>query len=162
MPKSSREQIRRDELKVIDLLRREAGQGIDSIAKKCGFSRQKVWRIIKRLEENGTIRGYTAVIDSRKIEAERFVVLVKRTAEPLNKKLVDAIIGRKLEEEGEKLGVTVRESHSVNGEFAWMLSFTAPDLETAKKFCEAIHAIYYGHISSLQLLQVVFLLRWVV
>jgi|GEM_PF-3772613 len=42
MPKSSREQIRRDELKVIDLLRREAGQGIDSIAKKCGFSRQKV------------------------------------------------------------------------------------------------------------------------
>ena len=57
MSKSSREQIDDDEKKVLWQLRRNSKESIDAIAKKCRFSRQKVWRIIKRLEKNKTIWG---------------------------------------------------------------------------------------------------------
>ena len=62
MPKSSTHQIELDEIKVIEELQKNSKESIDNIAKKCGFSRQKVWRIIKRLEKNDTIWGYHAVI----------------------------------------------------------------------------------------------------
>ena len=58
MAKTSKKQIEEDERKIISELQKNAKESIDIIAKKCGFSRQKVWRIIKRLEKNKTIWGY--------------------------------------------------------------------------------------------------------
>ncbi len=55
MAKSSKKQIYEDELKVIVELQKNSNENIGAIAKKCGFSRQKAWRIIKELEENKTI-----------------------------------------------------------------------------------------------------------
>jgi len=52
MAKSSKKQIYEDELKVIAELQKNAKESIDVISKKCGFSRQKTWRIIKGLEGN--------------------------------------------------------------------------------------------------------------
>ena len=66
MAKSSKKQIYEDELKVIVELQKNAKENIDIISKKCGYSRQKVWRIIKRLEEDKTIWGYTAVVKEEK------------------------------------------------------------------------------------------------
>ncbi|MCD6468878.1 MAG: Lrp/AsnC family transcriptional regulator [Thermoplasmata archaeon] len=157
MPKTSKEQIKKDEQKIIDLLQSDAGQGIDSIAKKCGFSRQKVWRIIKRLEENGTLWGYTAVVDSKKAECERFIILIKRTPKPLNKELVGIITERKLARKAkEKLGIKIEVSCSMNGVYSWILLFTAPDLTTAERFSELIYDIYEEYISEVLLLPVIF------
>ena len=55
MEKTSKKQIEEDERKIITDLQKNAKESIDVIAKKCGFSRQKVWRIIKRLEKNKII-----------------------------------------------------------------------------------------------------------
>ena len=55
MPKSSKTQIDKDEKKVIHELQKNAKESIDTIALRCNFSRQKVWRIIKRLEKKGLI-----------------------------------------------------------------------------------------------------------
>ena len=55
MAKRSKKQIYEDELKVIAELQKNAKESIDIIAKNCGYSRQKVCRIINRLEENKTI-----------------------------------------------------------------------------------------------------------
>ena len=52
MPKNSKKQIDKDEKKVIAELQNNARESIDKIAQECGFSRQKVWRIMKRLEKN--------------------------------------------------------------------------------------------------------------
>jgi len=68
MAKSSKEQIYKDDLKVIDELQKNAKEKIETIAKNCGFSRQKTWRIINRLEENKTIWGYAAVVNEGKQE----------------------------------------------------------------------------------------------
>ena len=67
MSKSSKEQIIDDEKKVIRELKKNAKASIDSIGKNCNFSRQKVWRIIKRLEENKTIWGYSSVFYDEKL-----------------------------------------------------------------------------------------------
>jgi len=58
MAKSSKKQIEIDERKVLAELQRNSRESADDIAKKCGFSRQKSWRIVNRLEENQTIWGY--------------------------------------------------------------------------------------------------------
>ena len=66
MAKSSKKQIYEDELKVVDELQKNAKENIDVISKNSGFSRQKTWRIIKRLEEDRTIWGYAAVVNEEK------------------------------------------------------------------------------------------------
>ena len=71
MSKSSIKQIELDEKKVMNALQRNARGSIDKIAVDCGFSRQKVWRIIKRLEENKTIWGHYTVIDDEKLGLKR-------------------------------------------------------------------------------------------
>jgi chromosome segregation ATPase len=76
MPKSSLTRLIEDEEKILDILQINAQASIDDIAKKCGFSRQKVWRIIKKLEEenkalNERIDGLNVKIDglNKKIES---------------------------------------------------------------------------------------------
>ena len=49
MPKRSQKQMDEDEKKIINELIKDSKKSIDKIAKKCNFSRQKVWRTIKRL-----------------------------------------------------------------------------------------------------------------
>ena len=57
MPKSSQKQIDNDEKEVIRELQKNSKESIDKIAKRCGFLRQKAWRIIRRLEKDKTIWG---------------------------------------------------------------------------------------------------------
>ena len=52
MAKSSNEQIEQDEKKLLSELMKNSKENIDMIAKHCGFSRQKAWRMIKQLENN--------------------------------------------------------------------------------------------------------------
>ena len=47
MPKSSKTQIDADEKKFLKILQQNTDDSIENIAKRCGFSRQKVWRIKK-------------------------------------------------------------------------------------------------------------------
>ena len=78
MAKNSIKQIEEDEKKVINELLKNANKSINEIAKICGFSRQKVWRIIKNLEKNHTIWGYTAIVDEEKQNLKNYILLIKR------------------------------------------------------------------------------------
>ena len=75
-------QIEEDEKKIIKELQNNANKSINEIAKKCGFSRQKVWRIIKNLENNNTIWGYVAVTNEEKLDHKEYIVhLYKKAAQ---------------------------------------------------------------------------------
>ena len=89
MSKYSKEQIDLDEKKVIRELEKNAKESIDKIAKNCECSRQKVRRIIKRLEKDKTIWGYHAVVDDNKIGLQQYFVLIKRTNKPFSKEHID-------------------------------------------------------------------------
>jgi DNA-binding Lrp family transcriptional regulator len=151
MPKSSRKQIDNDEKR----LQKNSKESIDKIAKKCDFSRQKVWRIIKRLENNKTIWGYHAVVDIEKLGLNHYLILVKKAMKPA-KETANTIITRELERKAAEIGVTIHASHYLHGRYDWQICFTAENLAKAKQFCEKVKALYSPIIKDLELLEIIF------
>ncbi|MFO7677703.1 MAG: Lrp/AsnC family transcriptional regulator [Thermoplasmatota archaeon] len=158
MPKSSKEKIEADEKKILAVLGKNSNENIDSIAKKCGFSRQKVWRIIKRLENNKTIWGYHAVVDNEKIKKKSFIMLLKRSQQPLGES-ISKIIKTSTAEIGKKVGVTVHYNAYLHGIYDWMFCFSADDIRQAKKFSELLTYEFSEFIREIHLLEEIFPLK---
>ena len=156
MPKSSVKQIELDEKKILNELIKNANKSINDIAKTLGFSRQKVWRVIKNLEKNKTIWGYTVVLDHQKLAKERFVMLIKRSNKPLSEKFLDQIISRDIENIAKKRGINMINSVYVNGVYDWLISFTANNIKEAKSFVELMNGSYPEIISGIDLLEYMF------
>jgi DNA-binding Lrp family transcriptional regulator len=159
MVKLSREQIYKDEKKILAELQKDAQEGIDTLARRCGFSRQKVWRIVKRLEKNRLIWGYSAIIDEKKNDMNHYTLLIKRTIKKLDEKTIDIITSRKLEDVIGTIGATIESSYYVNGEYDWVVTFTAGGLIQAKKFCELLLALHPGVINKTILLETLFVVK---
>jgi DNA-binding Lrp family transcriptional regulator len=155
MAKSSKKQIDQDEKKVIEQLQRNSNESIDKIAKTCGFSRQKVWRIIKRLENNKTIWGYTAVPDKEKQGVHHYILLIKRSNEPAVDIIGDVIDAFK-KYVGKNLGVFVQTACLLHGEYDGLLCFTAKDIGVAKRFVELINKKYSAYLNNTILLEDIF------
>jgi len=156
MAKNSFEQIKKDERKIINELSNNASKSINEIAKKCGFSRQKVWRIIKNLEKNKTIWGYVAVTDEEKLDKKDFIVLIKRTNKPIDESFLNKIVKRELDKESENLGIEISTSLYINGIYDWIICFQANNIKDAKRLCENLHKTFQGYISEIHLLEKLF------
>ena len=159
MAKSSKKQIYEDELKVIAELQKNAKENIESIAKKCGFSRQKAWRIIKGLEENKTIWGYAAIVNEEKQGLKRYMILIKRTTLPIDEKLVNKIITRQLEKPVSEIDIKIESSIFVHGTFDWVICFKAKDMKHAKRFSTVVNKTYWVHIGEMHLMETLFPIR---
>lgn len=156
MPKSSIEKIEFDEKMVIDELQKNSKQGIESLAKKCGFSRQKVWRTIKKLEQNKTIWGYRAVVDDEKIGRKCFQVLIKKSPTSLSNKMVDSLLGEDVKNKLESHGAKFVFSAYTQGHFDFSLCMTSPDIKNIQRFLEALKGSFGEKIAEIQVLEVVF------
>lgn len=159
MVKVSRAQMDKDEKIILAELENNAQESIDMLAKRCGFSRQKVWRIVKRLEKTRLIWGYSAIIDEKKNEMNHYTVLIKRTTKKLDEKTVDIITSRKLESIVANIGATIENSYYVNGEYDWIITFTSQNLVQAKKLCESLLALHPGVIEKTTLLETLFVIK---
>ncbi len=155
MPKSSQYQIKQDEQKVIQQLRANAKQSIDIIAQNCGFSRQKVWRIMKRLEDNKTIWGYTAVLDDEKLGLNRYLILFKRNSLPLPKSHIDIIAKRGLQKQMENEGITTDCSYFLHGDFDWALNVTGKNIADVKRFVDGFNKVFGEYISEVKIVSVI-------
>jgi DNA-binding Lrp family transcriptional regulator len=155
MAKSSKKQIESDEKKVLQELQINSRESADDIAKKCGFSRQKAWRIIKKLEENKTIWGYGTVVENKNLNLKEYLVLIKKTTWPIEQ-LADKIISREIEKKAKNLGVSIISSHYLHGQYDWTFSFHTEDIRKAKKFCEAFNQFYQKYIKELILIEKIF------
>ena len=158
MAKSSKEQIDADEKKVLHELQKNSKESIDTIAKKCGFSRQKVWRIIKRLEKNKTIWGYNAIVDYEKLDLKHYLILIKKSITPAEE-TANTISTRELERKAAEIDVMIHASHYLHGLYDWQICFTAENLAKAKQFCEKIKALYFPIIKELELLEIIFAVK---
>ena len=159
MARSSRVQIDKDEKKVLIQLQKNSKDSIETISKHCGFSRQKVWRIIKRLEAIGLIWGYTAIFNEEKIGLIHFMLMVKRTTKQLEEKTADKIISRRLEDLVAELGITIESSSYVHGEYDWVITFTALDIKQAKKFSDSLITLHPGVIEKIAIMQTLMFIR---
>ena len=156
MPKSSSQQMKLDEQKVIEELQKNAKESIDNIAKKCKFSRQKVWRIIKNLEKSKKIWGYNTVVDDEKMGLKQYLILLKKENIPVSKEQLDLITTRELKSKTSKLGVNIECSYYLHGSFDWFFSITANNISHVKKFVDGLNLLFSGSISEIQIQEVIF------
>jgi DNA-binding Lrp family transcriptional regulator len=104
------------------------------IASALGIYRQKVWRERKRLEEEKVIWGYTAVVDESQLDRIEYLYLVKTN--PLSKETVDRIYHRQPQKRWEPYDVRIINTMYLNGEYDWLIHFSAPDRKTGKRYYE--------------------------
>ena len=156
MPKNSVKQIEKDEIRILEELRKSANKSINDIAETCGFSRQKVWRVINNLEKNHTIWGYVAVVDEEKQDKKGYILLMKRTNKPFPQELINKIIDRDLAKKGKKIGIEMTNSYYTNGLYDWVICFNANDIREAKSFVEEFNKLYEGYASEVHLIEKMF------
>jgi DNA-binding Lrp family transcriptional regulator len=159
MPKSSETRLLKDEQKILDILQTNAHESIDFIAKKCGFSRQKVWRIIKRLEKQKTIWGYSAICDEDRYNLKHFTMLVKRTTIPIDKKILQEILTTRLDDLLPGSVIKIEHIEYTHGSFDGVFTFFTSDLITAKKFCERFLTRFSPYIASIEILEDILFIR---
>jgi Lrp/AsnC family transcriptional regulator len=159
MAKSSKKDIERDEKKVLYELMKDSSQSINDISDKLGFSRQKVWRIIKKLQDDKTVWGYTAIVDNEKIGMKNFILMGKRNTKPLSPELVDIVTSKKLEKLAKNDNCYVENTYYLNGDYDFVSTFKAANLMDAKRYQEGFNRIFDGYISKTIMLEVLFPLR---
>jgi len=158
MARKSINQIKKDENKILAALKQNARGSIEDIAKKYHFSRQKVWRIIKRLEETKEIWGYYTVVDEEKLKRKRFIILIKRSTEPIDN-AIPKIIELTLYKKGEDIGIEVESSSYLHGRYDWMFIITAPDMKSVKRFNNLLIKEYQIWISEVHIIEDIFQVR---
>jgi DNA-binding Lrp family transcriptional regulator len=86
MVRDTKQKRKEDENKLLSELMKNPKQSINTIAKHCGFSRQKVQNMIKELEANHVIWGFTTVYDEQKIGKQHLLFWSKESMQNLMKK----------------------------------------------------------------------------
>ena len=146
MAKISYNKIKNDEKKLIYEFQNNARDNLEALAKRCGFSRQKVIRIIKKLEKEKKIWGYSALIDNEKFNLKRYLILIRRSTEPIDD-AISKIIELTLQKKGKQIDVFIECSSYIFGRYDWMLIVTAKDITNVKKFSNILEK-EYGHVIS--------------
>jgi len=143
------------EEKILDELQKNCRLNLDEIGKKCGCSRYKVGRVIKKLEDNKTILGYGAIVNPNKIKLNYYILLVKRTSLPLGDGLIKKLPAGKFTDLLPKIGIIIKNTFYVHGHYDWVLTFTADDISKAKELCNRILEGYNEYIENIELLELV-------
>lgn len=130
--------------RVLKCLFDDPTRSIREIAKELNGNRQRVWRTKKKLEKEKIIWGYTAVIDDTKLKHGLYQLMIK--SKPLTPKLVETIIKKIASGEFKKQNVIVKDMLYVNGEYDFIMCFSAPDHATARKYYNAIRMAYQKYL----------------
>ena len=155
MAKSSFKQIEEDKQKIIQQLVKDPRQSPHEIAEHCGFSRQKVWRIMNKLDEENRVWGYTAVVDDDNVGKNMYFALIKTKTPFLT--LFEEIIYRLNDQtESKKLDINILGVYYLNGAYDWIMMFSAPTLRNAKLICGVIQKTVDMHIGTIDLMETVF------
>jgi len=145
--KKTQEQIRADKDTVMIALKKY-GNNIMEIAKQTGFSRQKVWRNIKRLEEENIICGYTTVLNERKAGRRKFILLVKRKCVPFAKG-VNVFGGISLEREAQLSRVTIDDIILTNGYYDVVFVISANSIVAVNSFNESLCHLFKDEVDDI-------------
>jgi DNA-binding Lrp family transcriptional regulator len=150
--------LSQDEIKVLDALEKNGKESIDTISKICGFSRQKVWRIIKNSEKNKTIWGYVGIENNEVKGVSHFVLLVKRSALAIGAQLKKELATGKLDSMLPE-NVKIENIYLTHGMYEGVVTFYAPSLVIAKKLIQNISKNLNTIISEYVLLETLIPIR---
>ena len=125
---------------ILKALLEDPTRSLRNIAKELGTYRQKVWREKTKLEEEKKIWGYTGILDEQKMGRSLYVLMLK--LKPMSKPLADLMITRITKKEPSKQNVKLTTMFYVNGEYDYIIVFSAPDHSTARRYYESLRVAY--------------------
>lgn len=135
---------------------KNSNENIDTIAKRCGFSRQKTWRMIKQLETSHKIWGYSAIVDAEKQGLQKFIIFFKQSPRVFDKKIADKVNLDEIKKNYLELDITIETSHYIQGEYDWIIIFTTKDIRRAIKFLNLLQERYTGLIEKVNIAQILY------
>lgn len=156
MPKRSKEKIEADVQKIIKIFQSNARISFNELAEKTGFSRQKIWRIIKNLEKNKKIWGYTTIFDINKLGLKQFFIMLRRKGGTRVEKQIEYIINRKIKNQLKEMGVFIESSFYTNGDYDWISLATAENIGQMKKYMDYINRDFGHLLSDVKVVEVLF------
>ena len=154
MEKTSTEPLKEDDIKILTELHYNAKENIEKLAKRCGFSTQKVRRTIKQLEDRRIIWGYSAITDTMKMNQKQFILCIKRNNKPLENKTIEKISNINLENLFRPLDLHIVCTYFVHGTFDWLIVCTGEDLRQARKLCDILYTEFSGLIEHIDIQQI--------
>ena len=156
MPKRSKTDVLDDTEEILNVLRLNSNVSLNSLAEKLGFSRQKIWRIIKNLEKKKIIWGYTTVVDDQKLGYKQYLILLKRSNKTVTEELLNLITSRHVKEHLAKTDIHMIDSYFVHGDYDWVISISARDIKQVKITVEFFYTQLKEYISDVKILEVLF------
>jgi DNA-binding Lrp family transcriptional regulator len=159
MPSQKNAQKSNIEEKILNELQNNCRANLDEIGKKCGCSRYKVGRFIKKLEDSNTILGYSAIINPNKTNYKHFILLIKRTTHPVDEEILEKLPVSSGFDMLPEIKNKLQDTYYVHGEYDWVITFIANDLSDAKDFCNKILKYYNKYVADLALLETIGPLR---
>lgn len=154
LTKTSKETMRNDEIKVLNIMEQYAKERISELGKRCGISPQKVGRIIKNLEKKKIIWGYSAITDGTLRDIKHYVLLVKRNAVPFDASFKKELAFEKIDNILSSV-TKIENMFFTHGSFDVVVTFYAPNLIEAKDFIQKIYkrvGKYFGEYLLLETL----------
>lgn len=154
---TSRQQMEKDEKRIAFELLRDPTLDAVAIAKKLGLSKQKVWRVIRKLEENGAIMARPACLNAKKMGKRTFLLLFERSSRPVDDRFVDLLLPPLMIEEMEREGTkaVVEESYYLNGVHDWAIIITVDQHKDLLRWMEVWRrdfGEYYTKISQSEIM----------
>ena len=115
------------DLAILRLLQKDAKLSVRDLSGRINLSSTPTHERIKRMEKLGIIKGYTAVLDRKKVDKGMMVIcMIALNAH--NKKTASKFI-----EEVSKLNEVV-EFYNISGDFDFMLKILAPNMDEFHDF----------------------------
>lgn len=122
------------DIKILEMLVENGKENLSNIADEIGLSTSGARRRIKKLEENGVIKGYTAVVDSEKAGYD-VVAFLNIDVEPSEARRVAGVLSR---------CNGVCEVHKTTGNHGLIAKVRAEDRGTISDFVEDRISTYQG------------------
>lgn len=152
MPRSKKTDFEKDEIEILNTMYAHAKDSIEELAKRSGFSRQKVWRIITKLEKEKVIWGYSTVIDDAYTKRHHFTLILKRTEKPIDQQTVKTLLEQPLESLFPEK-VVVESIEYTHGMYDGVITFYTDTLHTALEFLDKMKEYYSGYFEQIILLE---------
>ena len=156
MPKHSRDNVKEDIKRIVDELKLNAKDSLNNLAEKLNFSRQKIWRIITKLEKEKKIWGYTTVVDDKAFGYQQYFILIKRSNVPASEKILEIITSREVKNKLSEIDISIVGSYYVHGEYDWVIIVNAKDIQQVKNTVEIFYKKLRNFISKVNILEVLF------
>lgn len=139
---------------VFDVLENDPSMTMEEIGEVCGFSKQKVWRIMKKLRERNVILGDVSNLNPLAIGKRMFIIRMERSNHAIDSKLIalwnDRCIMIDIMAKEYGLSVCAHDSYYMFSTYEWTTIVSTDSIQDLMRYIDIIRDIlgsYYSRIT---------------